>query len=69
MGWYNSAGANILHGKEYPLMKKAVINVTVKTISQPDPARLVEMWAQIIFKEISRMEPQERKSQQSSEES
>lgn len=36
----------------------AQINVTVKTVPHPDPQRLVDVWSQIVLKELLRREEQ-----------
>ncbi|WP_342416243.1 hypothetical protein NST83_01060 [Paenibacillus sp. FSL R10-2782] len=35
---------------------KAKINATVRTIPHPDPQRLIDLWSQIVLKELLRRE-------------
>lgn len=35
---------------------KAQISVTVKTVPHPDPQRLIDLWAQIVLRELLRRE-------------
>ncbi|WP_438351560.1 hypothetical protein ACP8HI_13500 [Paenibacillus sp. FA6] len=40
-------------------MKEAKITVTVKTIPHPDPQRLINMWSQIVLKELLRRDQED----------
>lgn len=37
------------------------IRVTVKTVPHPEPERLIDVWAQLVLKEIQSQESAERK--------
>ncbi|MHA0858225.1 hypothetical protein [Paenibacillus sp. CMAA1364] len=40
-------------------MKKAQITVTVETIPHPEPERLINLWSQIVLKELLRREQEQ----------